>query len=194
MKQSNTYSDFIKELNAGRVCAFETDTVVGLGCKILLNGKSNEAINSIYNIKSRSHSKALPWLISSKNMLDEWAVNIPDYAYEIIDNEWPGATTLIFEVNDRLPEGLGVNNKNGLYTVAFRIPNCEELINAIDYIGCPVATTSANESGKDAPKTLNKVKKIILNQVDFVYEKSQEPSGTPSKIISCVGEEPKVIR
>lgn len=194
MKQSNTYSDFIKELNAGHVCAFETDTVVGLGCKILDESKTNDNINSIYSIKSRSHTKALPWLISSKAMLEEWAVNIPDYAYELIDNEWPGATTLIFEVNDRLPEGLGVNTKNGLHTVAFRIPNCEELINAIDYIGCPVATTSANESGKEPPKILSKVKKGILNQVDFVYEKRQEPSGTPSKIISCINEEPKVIR
>ena len=186
MNRSSKYTDFIEELNAGHVCAFETDTVVGLGCKILDNGKTNENVNSIYSIKSRSHTKALPWLISSKHMLEEWAVNIPDYAYEFIDTEWPGATTLIFEVNDRLPDGLGVNTDKGISTVAFRIPNCEELINAIDFIGYPIACTSANISNQNPPKTLDKVKKSILEQVDFVYEKKQTPSGTPSKIISCI--------
>ena len=71
MKQSSEYSEFIEYLENSRLCLFETDTVVGLGCKILSDGKVNPKVNEIYNIKTRSHDKALPWLISSVNMLHD---------------------------------------------------------------------------------------------------------------------------
>ena len=100
----------------------------------------------------------------------------------------------MFEVNDRLPEGLGVNTAKDQHTVAFRVPNCEELINAIDFVGCPVACTSANLSGENAPKTLGDVCKKLLDQVDFVYEKKQKPSGDPSQIISCTKTSPEILR
>lgn len=60
MKQSSKYSDLIEYLNDGKVCLFETDTVVGIGCKILKDSKTNENINRIYEIKNREKSKALP--------------------------------------------------------------------------------------------------------------------------------------
>lgn len=113
---------------------------------------------------------------------------------DLIKEKWPGATTLVFEVNDKLPEGLGVNTAKGQHTVAFRIPNCEELINAIDFVGCPIACTSANLSGNRAPKTLDCVSKKLIEQVDFVYKKKQKPSGEPSQIISCIDSEPKILR
>ena len=127
-------------------------------------------------------------------MLNEWAININEYADDFIKEKWPGATTLVFEVNERLPEGLGVNTAKDQHTVAFRIPNCEELINAIDFVGCPIACTSANLSGDHAPKTLERVPKKLLEQVDFIYEKKQKPSGEPSQIISCVESDPKILR
>ena len=194
MKSSSKYNDFIEYLNDGKLCLFETDTVVGLACKILNDGKINNNIQRIYDTKNRSHDKALPWLISSKEMLNEWAININDYAEDLIKEKWPGATTLIFEVKDRLPEGLCVNTPEGLNTVAFRIPNCEELINAIDFVSCPIACTSANLSGDRSPKTLDRVPKKLKEQVDFTYEKKQKPSGEPSEIISCIGSSPITLR
>ena len=127
-------------------------------------------------------------------MLDEWAININEYVEDLIKEKWPGATTFVFEVNDRLPEGLGASTSEGLKTVAFRMPNCEELVNAIDFVGCPIACTSANLSGDRAPKTLDRVPKKLQEQVDFIYEKKQKPSGEPSQIISCIENEPKTLR
>lgn len=194
MKSSSKYSEFIEYLNAGKICVFETDTVVGIACKIINNGKLNNNIERIFNIKNRSKDKAFPWLISSKEMLNEWAININDYAEEFIKEKWPGSTTLVFEVNDIYPKELCVSTSEGLNTVAFRVPNCEELVNAIDYVGCPIACTSANLSGERAPKTLERVPKKLKEQVDFIYEKKQKSSGEPSEIISCIGSVPKILR
>lgn len=71
MKLSYKYNEFIEFLNTGKICLFETDTVVGVGCRIIYEGKINNNIQRIFNIKNRSQDKALPWLISSKEMLDE---------------------------------------------------------------------------------------------------------------------------
>ena len=60
MKSSSKYSDFIEYLNAGKLCVFETDTVVGVACTILNDGKTNNSIQRIYDIKNRTRDKALP--------------------------------------------------------------------------------------------------------------------------------------
>ena len=60
MKLSSKYNDFIEYLNDGKLCLFETDTVVGVACTIISEGKINNNIERIYNIKNRSQNKALP--------------------------------------------------------------------------------------------------------------------------------------
>ena len=60
MKMSSEYNQFIEKLNEGKLCLFETDTVVGLACTILCDGKINNNIQRIYNVKKRNQSKALP--------------------------------------------------------------------------------------------------------------------------------------
>lgn len=61
MKQSNKYSDFTQALKAGKVCVFETDTVVGIACVLFVDGNINlNSINKIYRIKQRDTSKSLP--------------------------------------------------------------------------------------------------------------------------------------
>lgn len=129
-------------------------------------------------------------------MLDEFSTNINKNGEKLIDEKWPGATTLIFEASHIVPEELCITNKEGDKTVAFRIPDSEELICAIDYINVPIACTSANLAGEKAPLELAKVKKSIINSVDFVYEKSfhKNYNASASEIISCVGKEPEILR
>lgn len=196
MKRSNKYSELIENLNNGKVCLFETDTVVGIGCKIIKDGCLNPNINRIFDIKSRSKNKTFPWLISSKKMLNEFAININEYNEKIIDEKWPGATTLIFECNNKVPEELSVKVDENTRSIAFRIPDSEELINAIDFVSCPIATTSANFSGKKPVFRINEVDEKLIEKVDFVYEKYFHKSKNvkPSEIISCLKNQPEIIR
>lgn len=129
-------------------------------------------------------------------MLDEYSTNINKNGKKLIAEKWPGATTLIFEASYIVPEELTITNKEGDKTIAFRIPDSEELICAIDYINVPIACTSANFAGEKTPLELAKVKKTILNSVDFVYEKSFHKSynASASEIISCVSKEPEILR
>ena len=60
MKTSSKYTDFIKNLNEGNICLFETDTVVGIGCKIFHEKQINNKIFDIFDIKKRSKNKPFP--------------------------------------------------------------------------------------------------------------------------------------
>lgn len=196
MKSSSKYSDFIEYLQAGKICLFETDTVVGIGCKIMCDGKINSNIEKIFNIKKRNSNKTFPWLISSEKMLNEYATNINDFSKNLINEKWPGATTLIFEAKDRIPQEFSVKVDDKTRSLAFRIPDCEELINAIDFVSCPVATTSANISGKAPVFDINDVDNKLLERVDFVFTKHfhKTKNNQASQIISCLEKDPKILR
>ena len=196
MKSSSKYSEFIENLQAGKICLFETDTVVGIGCKTIHEGKINTNIEKIFNIKKRNSSKTFPWLISSEIMLNEYATNISNYAQNLINEKWPGATTLIFEAKDRVPEEFSVKVDDKTRSLAFRIPDCEELINAIDFVSCPIATTSANISGNRPVFDINDVDNNVLEQVDFIFTKHFHKSKNKkaSQIISCLEKDPKILR
>lgn len=195
MNSSNKYQDFLENLNKGNICVFETDTVVGIGAKIFIDNNINENIKKIYKIKNRSNTKALPWLISSQNMLNEYILNKNNIEKQLIKEKWPGNTTIVIEVNNRVKKDLGII-KNSIHTVAFRIPDCDEIITAIDYINSPIVCTSANISKTKPVNRVKDVDKKILKQVDFVYDKPlwKKHNTLPSEIISCVGNETKILR
>lgn len=62
MQTSSNPSELIASLNKGKICIFETDTVVGIACTPYLNNNTllNDNINRIFNIKKRSLDKPLP--------------------------------------------------------------------------------------------------------------------------------------
>ena len=69
MLKSSKYLDFVENLKSGNICVFETDTVVGIGCRYFIDGFVNDNVKKIFDIKNRSLDKPLPWLISSSTDL-----------------------------------------------------------------------------------------------------------------------------
>lgn len=200
MKFSSKYSDFVKHLQKGEICIFETDTVVGIACTIykdFISSKSkslNSNIERIFQLKKRSYEKKLPLLVSDIEMLNKLTKNISLHTQHLINKEWPGSTTLVLEAADYLPPELIKINKSKK-TIAIRIPNNQILIDAIKTTGCPLACTSANLSGESPVNSLNKVNKSLLERVDFVFTQHfYNSSNKPSKIIDCINDEFKTIR
>lgn len=200
IKSSDKYTDLVQNLNDGKICIFETDTVVGIACKIFLQNSSLNSINPnvkrIFNIKKRDLDKSLPWLISSKKMLLNYASNISNWANSVIEECWPGKTTLIFYSKENWPQTLS-QNTNKKNTIAFRIPNCDEIINAINTINCPLACTSANFSGENALSDIREVNQKFLDKADFVYTHKLHTinsNNKASRIISCLDKNLETIR
>lgn len=196
MESSSKYSDFFEAIQSGKICIFETDTVVGIGCKIISNNKNNLNIDKIFKIKNREKSKSLPLLMSSIDMVNKFCNGISDYAIDFTKKYWPGNTTLILNSNKKIKNDLIQKKFNNKETIAIRIPDVDDIIKVIKEIDCPLACTSANFSGEPAVSKITNLSKEFLNKADFVYTKNLNKlyQNRPSQIISCVENKPFFLR
>ena len=82
----------IDYLRSGKIVAFPTDTVFGLGCIY----DDEEAISRIKMAKGRDEKKPLPMMCNSLKMIESVAYVSSDVR-RIIEHFTPGALTIIFK-------------------------------------------------------------------------------------------------
>lgn len=166
-----TISNILK--NNG-VIAFPTDTVWGIGCCV----ENKQAVEKIYNMKSREKNKPLILLSSSLEYLLPYVEEIPPIALHLAEEYLPGALTIVTKKSSLTPDYI----TSGFDTVGIRIPNhpifCEMVEKVV--IGKVLATTSANISGKGSVS-----KKEDVIEADYIVDEKGFPViGQESTIIS----------
>ena len=150
------------------IVAFPTDTVFGLGCLY----KDQEAIEKIYEAKNRSISKRLPMMVSSLEMLKEYA-QISEKDEKLFKRFAPGPITFIFKLLDDSD------------TIAIRMPDDKWILDLIAKINKPLLVTSANISGKGSLCDYNDVKEDLGANIDMLV-KGVSGGKTSSTIVDCV--------
>lgn len=158
----------------GGVVVFPTDTVYGIGCMAF----HQAGVKRIYDLKGRHYTKALPLLLSAADQLKLVTKNVLPKAQRLIDAFWPGALTLVFKTGP-----LVVAAARGKESVAVRVPNHGLVRQLLDVLHVPLATTSANLSGKPAVKTATQAKKIFEGRVDMIIDGGKCPGGTESSVV-----------
>ena len=91
LELSNQISSAATKLKAGKIVAFPTETVYGLGADISIPS----AVNRIFEIKERPANHPLIVHFSQLAQLDHWAQEIPMAARLLAKHFWPGPLTLI---------------------------------------------------------------------------------------------------
>ncbi|MER3376410.1 MAG: L-threonylcarbamoyladenylate synthase [Allomuricauda sp.] len=177
----------IKELKAGNLILYPTDTVWGIGC----DATNPDAVKKVYALKKREDTKALICLVANQAMLERHVKEVPEVAYDIIDLATK-PTTIVFDE----PVGVAKNLIAEDNTLAIRVASdkfCQYLINKF---GKPIVSTSANISGQPTPKHFADIQPEILKGVDYVVnlpDVNNDPS--PSSIIKLANDgQVKVIR
>ena len=172
-------------LKAGQTVVFPTDTVYGVGTGAL----NEEGIKRIYGAKVREAAKGIPILLADISDLDQVAIEIPRLAWELAEQHWPGALTLIIPKNRNLPSNISPNSG-----IAVRIPDHDLCRDLIRQAGGVVATTSANLSGQPAALSAADAIAQLDGRVAAVIDGGPVSGGIPSTIISLLEERPVVIR
>jgi len=165
-------------IQAGGIVAFPTDTVYGIG----VSAFNRKAIEKIYNVKGRSHLKAIPILVGDVEDLAQITPPIPLYIQQIVDNFWPGALTLVLPASSSLPKSLSPTP-----TVGVRIPNLDQARSLLRATG-PLATTSANLSGKPSALTADEVLQQLDGRIDLILDGGTVHGGQASTVLDCSGE------
>src|SRR5690606_14249260 len=78
-------------LEDGRLVAFPTETVYGLGA----DAENPNAVARIYEAKGRPADHPLIVHLSPQADLDRWASGIPEQARQLAQAFWPGPLTMI---------------------------------------------------------------------------------------------------
>lgn len=177
--QQRQISIAINLLQQGKIIAFPTDTVYGIGG----DPKNDRAILSIFNTKGRSFNQALPVLLPNIEHMYEWIDK--DYLYKctanssrllkLLEDFWPGPLTVVFKKAKHVSNLLTANQD----TIALRVPNHSLLLSLLKEFNSGIIGTSANRSGECSAITYNQVKKIFRNKLFVINE-----SNTNNEIIS----------
>lgn len=141
---------YIALLNSGKVVAFPTETVYGLGASIF----QIEALDEIFSLKGRPSDNPLIVHISTLEhlkLLTPWWDH--PMVLKIAHAFWPGPLAIVVPrlplIADRITAGLD--------TVAIRMPNHPLALALIEACG-PLAAPSANRSGRPSPTCADHVR------------------------------------
>jgi L-threonylcarbamoyladenylate synthase len=182
-----------KALIEGRLVAFPTETVYGLGA----NAESEEAVSRIYSAKGRPSDHPLIVHIGSSELFGYWSSSVPAYANVLAEKFWPGPMTLIVPRSESAADFI----TGGQETVGLRVPNHPVALSLLDHFhelgGKGIAAPSANRFGKVSPTDASAVREELqeyLEQGDMILEGGISEVGIESTIIACTGELPKILR
>jgi L-threonylcarbamoyladenylate synthase len=180
-------------LLAGKLVAFPTETVYGLGA----DASNADAVAKIYLAKGRPADHPLIVHISSMNELGYWAEEIPEYAIALAREFWPGPMTLIFQRSDSAKDFI----TGGQDTVGLRVPDhlvALALLDSAKKIGVHgIAAPSANRFGHVSPTTAEAVREELsdyLSPEDVILDGGPSQVGVESTIIDCTGSNPHILR
>ena len=173
---------YIKE---GKLVAFPTETVYGLGA----NALNPIAVAKIFELKQRPSFDPLIVHIADRLDLIRLTKNLDERVIKIAEKFWPGPLTLIVPKNDIVPDIV----TSGLPTVGIRMPDNDIALELIRLSGCPIAAPSANKFGRISPTNAAHVRKN-LPKVDYILEGGKSKVGIESTIISITDRGFRILR
>lgn len=175
-------------LKKGQPAIFPTETVYGLGVSI----RHAASPDILYSLKRREKAKPISWLVSQQNDLARFGRCVPEFAFVLVRTFWPGPLTLIVKASDEVPEAF----RSSTDTIGLRMPNNACALELIDAVGCPLATTSANVSGKRPAGSFGDLDAGLCSQVSAVLSDGEDgaKSGVASTVVDCTQDHPVIVR
>jgi L-threonylcarbamoyladenylate synthase len=195
-------------LRAGRVVAFPTETVYGLGA----NALASEAVARIYEVKRRPPTSPLIVHVDSVAMAQSLVAEWSETADVLARKFWPGPLTLVLKVRsgrgqsgpDDLPSGEDASAEvsatiplavtAGLNTVGIRMPSHPVALSLIRAAGVPLAAPSANRFTELSPTTAEHVRQSLGRDVDYILDGGPCTVGIESTVLSLVAAEAVLLR
>ena len=162
-------------LAAGKLVAFPTETVYGLGA----DASSDQAVARVFAAKGRPRGHPLIVHLAPEAALDDWAIEVPALARALAAAAWPGPLTMILRKSARVADA----TTGGSDTVGLRIPSHPVAQALLRAFGGGVAAPSANRFGAVSPTTADHVIGDLGDAVDYVLDGGPCAVGVESTIV-----------
>lgn len=175
-----------KALADGKLVAFPTETVYGLGA----NALDENAVKNIFLAKGRPQDNPLIVHIAKKTDIKKLVKEVPAIAQKVLDNLMPGPVTIILEKSEIVPDIVTAGGN----TVAIRIPESFIARELIERSGVPIAAPSANKSGKPSPTKASHVAEDLIDSVEYIIDGGACSVGLESTVLDLTVTPPAILR
>lgn len=172
-------------LHEGKLVAFPTETVYGLGA----NAFDRDAVLSIFKAKGRPADNPLIVHIFDTAQLQE-ICTVPPLAYPLMEKFWPGPLTILMPKKPAIPDEVTAS----LETVAVRMPSHPVARALLQECGLPIAAPSANRSGKPSPTSADYVYQDMAGRIPLIIDGGDCDVGVESTVIDVTQGTPCILR
>lgn len=173
-------------LRAGRLVAFPTETVYGLGAL----ATDVRAVQAIFAAKERpAHNPLIvhvPDVRAARLQVARW----PEQAEALARAFWPGPLTLVLPRAASIPREVTA----GLDAVGVRAPAHPVARRLLERVDGPVAAPSANRYTRISPTTAVHVAKGLDGRIDAILDGGATPVGIESTVLDLSGAKPRLLR
>src|SRR5580704_15602402 len=159
-------------IRAGKLVAFPTETVYGLGA----NALDPAAVERIFAAKGRPKTSPLIVHVDSIEMARGLAAVWPVEAETLARRYWPGPLTLVLPKRAAVPDIVTA----GLPTVGLRMPAHPLALELIRAAGVPIAGPSANRFTELSPTAASHVPEALA---DYVLDGGPARVGIESTVL-----------
>ena len=173
-------------IRAGRLVAFPTETVYGLGA----NALDAAAVERIFVAKGRPKTSPLIVHVATIEMARELALTWPADADTLASAFWPGPLTLVLPKRTAIPDIVTA----GLGTVGLRMPAHPVALELLRAAERPIAAPSANRFTELSPVTADHVRASLGEAVDMILDGGTCSVGIESTVLSLAAPTPVLLR
>ena len=181
------YKDILKsEIDNNNLVIFPTETVYGIGA----NALESDAVNKIFEVKTRAKNNPLIVHLKSINEIEKYATIENDIEQKLIDTFMPGPITIILKKKDCIPETVTA----GLDTVGIRVPINEIANRFLSIVDVPIAAPSANISSRPSGTKVEDIKSEFDNKVNYIIDGGESKIGLESTVVKVIDNIPTILR
>ncbi|MDO8681846.1 MAG: L-threonylcarbamoyladenylate synthase [Acidobacteriota bacterium] len=173
-------------LRDGKLVAFPTETVYGLGA----NALDERAVEAIFEAKERPANDPLIVHIAHIGQLNLCAAHVPAAARKLGLAFWAGPLTMILPKRPAIPDVVTA----GLGSVAVRVPAHRVARALMEMSGVPVAAPSANRFSRPSPTSAAHVLDDLNGRVDLIFDGGPTEIGLESTIVDFTVDPPALRR
>lgn len=173
-------------IKRGKIVAFPTETVYGLGA----NALDARAVKRIFNAKGRPADNPLIVHISDGTMLHLIAKEIPSHAFLLMEKFWPGPLTIVLKKKNSIPSVVTAGGD----TIAVRMPDHPVAYALIKEAGVPIAAPSANASTRPSPTTAAHVIEDMNGKTPLILDGGKTHIGIESTVLDLTTRTPALLR
>jgi L-threonylcarbamoyladenylate synthase len=174
-------------LRDGRLVAFGTETVYGLGA----DATNAAAVAAVFQAKGRPRFN--PLICHYPSAVTAFRHVVADERARSIGHAfWPGPLTLVLPRRPECPVALLTGA--GLNTLAVRVPGHPVALSLLRGADRPIAAPSANRSGMVSPTSVRHVLDGLSGRIDAVLDSGPCQVGVESTVLDLSGPNPVLLR